>query len=93
VALALGLASQPRLIVFDEPVIGVDLLGRDEILVLLRSLVDDGIAVLMSVGETPALAGADRALAIADGELRGAVAPKLAPVLPLRRVSGVSVRA
>lgn len=93
VALARGLAARPTLIVFDEPTIGVDLLLRDEILLLLRALADEGIAVLVSAGETPALSGADRALTIGDGELRGALTRRLATVLPIRRAGGVRASA
>ncbi|HEY5287451.1 MAG TPA: ATP-binding cassette domain-containing protein [Solirubrobacteraceae bacterium] len=85
VALARALALEPSLLVIDDPVRGVDLLQRDSILSLLRSLADEGIAVLISADEATALAGADRALALSDGVLRGASAPELAEVLPLRR--------
>ena len=63
-----------------------DLLARDTILRLLRSLADDGMAVLMSTGETASLSGA-RALSISDGEVQGMPTRELAPVLPLRRRS------
>jgi putative ABC transport system ATP-binding protein len=85
VAIARVLAFQPRLLVIDEPTIGVDLLVRDDILLLLRSLADEGIAVLASTGETTGLSGADRALSLGDGELHGTLAPELAPVTLLRR--------
>jgi len=85
VALARALASEPRLIVVDEPTRGVDLLERDELLALLRSLAAGEVAVLMSTAESPSLSGADRALALSDGQLRGALAPELAEVVPLRR--------
>lgn len=89
VALARALVLAPRLLVIDEPTKGVDLLERDGVLALLRSLADEGIAVLMSAGEAAALSGADRALSLADGQLRGSVAPELGEVVPLRRrVSG-----
>jgi ABC-type multidrug transport system ATPase subunit len=85
VALARTLALEPRLIVIDEPVQGVDLIDRDPILSLLRSLADEGIAVLASTGESTGLSEADRALVLGDGELRGApAAPELAPVVQLR---------
>ena len=89
VALARTLVLEPRLIVIDEPVKGVELIDRDPILALLRSLADEGIAVLASTGESTGLSEADRGLVIGDGELRGAPAPALAlaPVLPLRRAS------
>jgi len=85
VAIARTLAVEPRLIVVDEPTNGVELLARDGILSLLRSIADDGTAVLASAGDAPALAGADRTLALSDGELRGTQVPELAPVVPLRR--------
>ncbi len=85
VALARALVLEPSLLVIDDPVRCVDLLQRDSILALLRSLADEGIAVLISTDEATALAGADRALSLSDGMLRGAGAPALAEVLPLRR--------
>jgi ABC-type lipoprotein export system ATPase subunit len=85
VAIARTLALGPALLVIDEPIRGVDLLERDGILALLRSLADEGIAVLASTGESTGLAGADRGLVISEGELRGAPPAELATVLPLRR--------
>lgn len=87
VALARALALEPALLVIDEPTRGVDLLQRDPILALLRSLADEGIAVLASTHESTGLAGADRALVISEGSLRGAPPAELATVLPLRRPS------
>jgi len=84
VALARAPALEPRLLVVDEPTKGVDLMERDEILRLLRSLADGGMAVLASTGDSAALSGADRTLALSDGELRGSVTPELAQVVPLR---------
>lgn len=85
VAIARTLVLNPRLIVIDEPVKGVDLADRDGILALLRALADEGIAVLASTGESAALSEADRGFVLGGGVLRGAPAPQLAPVLPLRR--------
>ncbi|HEV3094425.1 MAG TPA: ATP-binding cassette domain-containing protein [Solirubrobacteraceae bacterium] len=85
VSIARALALGPSLLVIDEPTKGVDLLERDTILALLRSLADEGIALLVSVGEATALGGADRALSLSDGELRGSLGPELAAVVPLRR--------
>ncbi len=87
VALARVLALSPRLLVVDEPVQGVDLLARDGILSLLRSLADEGLGVLASTGESTGLSGADRTLTLSEGELRGPPAGELAPVLPLRRTA------
>ena len=84
VALARTLALRPRVLMIDEPVNGVDLMERDSILSLLRSLADEGIAVLASTGESTSLAGADRALSLGEGELRSSPLPELAPVVALR---------
>jgi len=89
-AIAHALALEPRLLVIDEPVAGVELHQRDAILLLLRSLADeDGLAVLMSVGELTGLSGADQAFTLGDGELRGSPKPELAPVLTLRPALGL----
>jgi ABC-type multidrug transport system ATPase subunit len=88
VTLARALVAKPRLLLVDEPTKGVNLSQRDPILRLLRSIADDGIAVLATVSEAAELAGADRALRIGDGELRGRVVPTEAQVVPLRRPSG-----
>jgi ABC-type lipoprotein export system ATPase subunit len=87
VAMARALACNPRLLVVDEPTKGVDILERDAILLLLRSIANEGVAVLMSVGESTCLSGADRGLTIGDGELHGRPSTELAPVLPLRRLA------
>lgn len=83
VALARTLALEPRLVVIDEPVKGVELIDRDGILSLLRSLADQGLAVLASTGESTGLSEADRGLAVGDGELRVSAAGELAPVVAL----------
>jgi putative ABC transport system ATP-binding protein len=86
-AVAHALALEPRLLIIDEPVAGVDLHERDGVLLLLRSLADEGIAVLMTVGDLTGLAGADQSLTIGDGELCGSRKRELAQVadLSLRR--------
>lgn len=87
VAIAGALVMQPALIVIDEPTNGVDLLERDPLLALLRSIANDGVAVLMSAGDTASLGVADRALSLDHGELRGDARPEDSRVTPLRPVS------
>ncbi|HTR72039.1 MAG TPA: ATP-binding cassette domain-containing protein [Solirubrobacteraceae bacterium] len=90
-AIAHALALGPRLLLIDEPVAGVDLHQRDDVLLLARSLADEGVAVVMTVGELTGLSGADQSLTIGDGELRGSRKRALAPVADLglrRRASG-----
>jgi len=85
-SIARALVCEPSLLLVDEPTSGVELLQRTAIFALLRSLSAEGLAVLTSVGDSTGLYGADRVLALSNGELRGHVAPELAPVveLPLR---------
>jgi ABC-type lipoprotein export system ATPase subunit len=89
VAIARALMQGPSLLLVDEPTKGVSTLERKKILELLRSLRSEGIAVLMTLDKGIGLFGSDRALSLAEGTLRGHVAPELAAVveLPLR-VSG-----
>lgn len=82
VGLARALVFTPRLLLVDDPANGVGVLQRESILALVRSIADEGIAVLMTVGEVVTIA--DRVLTIDDGELRGDVAPEGARVLQLR---------
>ena len=84
VAIARGLTLEPSVLMIDEPTVGVDLLARDEILRLLRSLAEDGMALVTTTGETTGLSGA-RALTLSEGELHGGRRSGLAPVIPLRR--------
>ena len=84
VAIARAIVLEPRVLLIDEPTIGVDLLARDSILGLLVSLATDGIAVLTTTGESTCLSGT-RALTLSEGELHGATPRELAPVVPLRR--------
>jgi ABC-type multidrug transport system ATPase subunit len=87
IAIARMLALGPALLVVDDPTKGVDVVERDEIIDLLRSLANEGIAVIASTTESTGLAGADRALVIGEGELRGTPPAELATLLPLRRPS------
>ncbi len=84
VAVARALVLRPRLLMVDEPTIGVELLARDEILTMLHSLAHEGTAILTTTGESTGLSGA-RALTLSEGELHGGPRRGLAPVVPLRR--------
>jgi ABC-type sugar transport system ATPase subunit len=64
----------------------VDVLERDPLLALLRSIANQGVAVLMSAGDAQGLSGVDRALSLDNGELRGDLTPR-GTVVPLRRVA------
>ncbi|MGH2910974.1 MAG: ATP-binding cassette domain-containing protein [Solirubrobacteraceae bacterium] len=83
VAIARALISSPAMLVIDEPTAAVGLLESDPILRLLRSIADEGVAVLMSTGDATCLSGVDRAMSLDEGELRGEVQPSEAEVVPL----------
>lgn len=86
VGLARALVTNPRLLLVDDPTNGVDLMQRDPILSLIRAVADEGVAVLMTVGDVVTIA--DRMLSIDDGELRGDTAPEHASVVPLHAARG-----
>jgi ABC-type ATPase involved in cell division len=84
VGIARALISSPTLLVVDEPTAPVGLLQSDPILRLLRTIADEGIAVLMSTGDAMCLSGVDRAMSLDEGELRGELQPSQADIVPLR---------
>lgn len=84
VAIARGLASEPLLLVVDDPTANAGMLQRDPLLRLLRTLaVEDGPAVLMSTDDAMCVAGADRVLLLDEGELSFADDTAPADVVPL----------
>jgi ABC-type ATPase involved in cell division len=85
VVIASALVAAPSLLVIDEPTSGVDLLDRDSLLALLRSIASEGTAVLMSTGDAQGLSGVDRALTLDNGELQAEEQSEQAMVVPLRR--------
>jgi ABC-type ATPase involved in cell division len=91
VGIARALVCSPQLLVVDEPTNGVEPLERDPIMALLRSIANEGVAVLMTTGDATALSGVDRALSIGEGELRGSTTPAEGTVVPLRPVRQAAV--
>jgi ABC-type ATPase involved in cell division len=84
VGIARALAPAPNLLVTDDPTAAVGMLHGDAILGLLRSIVDEGIAVLMSTDDATCISGADRVLALDRGRLSADAQTPPADVLPLR---------
>jgi ABC-type ATPase involved in cell division len=83
-AIARGLVVAPRMLLVDDPTAGVGLLQSGGVLRLLRSIADEGIAVLMSTDDATCVSGTDRAFALDDGRLRVDVQGPQAEVVPLR---------
>jgi len=74
VAIAQALVGEPRLLLVDDPTRHVDLLEREAVLLLVRSIADGSVAVLMTTGEAMGVSGVDRALTISGGVLRAEAA-------------------
>jgi lipoprotein-releasing system ATP-binding protein len=80
VAVAHGIARQPRLLLIDDPTANLGVREREEILLLLRSLVEEtGLAMLMTVPDMPAALGSHQLRALSGGRL---ISPSSGPVAP-----------
>jgi ribose transport system ATP-binding protein len=74
VVLAKWLATEPEVLILDEPTVGVDINTRSEIADLVRSLADQGKAVLVISSElAEVLALADRILVLREGRIHRTV--------------------
>ena len=72
VVLAKWLALRPRVIVFDEPTQGVDVGAKAEIHRLIRTLADEGAAVVMISSDMDEIvAESDRVAVMHDGRITG----------------------
>jgi rhamnose transport system ATP-binding protein len=70
VVLAKWLATQPRVLIVDEPTRGIDVGTKAEVHRLLSALAADGMAVLMISSDLPEILGmADRVLVMREGRL------------------------
>jgi putative ABC transport system ATP-binding protein len=87
VAIAQALVTSPKLLLVDDPTRHVDLLEREAVLLLVRSIADGDVAVLMTTGEAMGVSGVDRALTISGGVLRAEAATGGAEVVSLRGAS------
>jgi ribose transport system ATP-binding protein len=70
VVLAKWLASQSKILIFDEPTRGIDVGAKVEVYNLMNSLVENGVAVIMVSSEMPELLGmSDRILVMHEGRI------------------------
>ncbi|TDW18400.1 sugar ABC transporter ATP-binding protein [Kribbella kalugense] len=70
VVLAKWLATNPKVLIVDEPTRGIDVGTKAEVHRLMSSLAADGVAVLMVSSELPEVLGmADRVLVMREGRL------------------------
>jgi rhamnose transport system ATP-binding protein len=72
VVLGKWLATQPKLLIVDEPTRGIDVGTKAEVHRLMSELATEGVAVLMISSELPEVLGmADRVLVMHEGRLTG----------------------
>ena len=72
VVLAKGLATEPELIIFDEPTRGIDVGAKYEIYCLMNELKEEGKTIIMISSEMEEIIGmSDRILVLAEGHLSG----------------------
>lgn len=88
VVLGKWLASDPDIIILDEPTAGIDIGSKSEIIQLIRSLAADGKGIIVISSElNELLAACDRILVMADGQMmreidRGSLDPQRGPLAP-----------
>jgi ribose transport system ATP-binding protein len=74
VVLAKWLATNPDLIILDEPTRGIDVGAKHEIYKIMNDLVESGKTIIMISSEMPELMGmTDRIIVLAEGKMTGEV--------------------
>ncbi len=70
--LAKWLATDSKVLIFDEPTRGIDVGAKQEIYRLMNDLISDGIAIIMISSEMEELLGmADRLVVFSEGQITG----------------------
>jgi ribose transport system ATP-binding protein len=70
--IAKWLATEPRILILDEPTKGIDVYAKAEIHKLIRDLAEKGIGVILISSELPEIMGmCDRIIVMHDGEIKG----------------------
>jgi len=72
VVLGKWIATQPKILIFDEPTRGIDVGAKVEIYKLMNQLARQGVAILMVSSELPEVLGmSDRILVMREGRVAG----------------------
>jgi ribose transport system ATP-binding protein len=72
VVLAKWMATQPKILIFDEPTRGIDVGAKVEIYKLMNTLAKQGVAIIMVSSELPEILGmSDRVMVIREGRVTG----------------------
>ena len=69
VAIARGIVGDRRVLLADEPTGALDSVTGDDIMALIRTLADEGVAVVLVTHEARHAAWADRVIFLRDGRL------------------------
>jgi ribose transport system ATP-binding protein len=70
IVLAKWLATNPQILLLDEPTRGIDINAKAEIYKLMKTLAAEGMGIIMASSELPEiLAVSDKVLVMAEGEL------------------------
>ena len=79
VAFAKWLATEPSVLILDEPTHGIDVGSKAQVHRIIAELADSGLAILLISSDLPeVLAISDRILVIAEGELVAELDPATA---------------
>jgi ABC-type sugar transport system ATPase subunit len=77
VLLARWLLCRPRILMLDEPTVGIDVGAKSEVYELIRQLAADGLGIILASSELPeVLTLSDRLLVMRDGAITGELARK-----------------
>lgn len=72
VVLSKWMATEPRVLIFDEPTRGIDVGAKVEIYKLMNDLARQGVAIIMISSELPEVLGmSDRVMVISGGQVAG----------------------
>jgi ribose transport system ATP-binding protein len=70
IVIAKWLATDPKILLLDEPTRGIDINAKSEIYKLMKTLAAEGMGIIMVSSELPEiLAVSDRVLVMCEGEL------------------------
>ena len=76
VVLAKWLATNPKILILDNPTAGVDILNKQGIYDIVRKLADNGVAIMLISDEIPeAYFNSDRILHMREGRIAGEFVP------------------
>ncbi len=91
VVLAKWLATEPRVVLLDEPTRGIDVGAKIAVYQLMRELAANGVAQLMVSSELPEVLGmADRILVMRDGRIVGELPPTVGEEAVLALAAGTT---